>query len=71
MNRSEHDAIANRRLQQFVAGIDRAADHQVAHLDWPRIGEDRVNRMLDGSNPIALRDGELQRVVARRQARPA
>jgi hypothetical protein len=67
VHRAEAGGVADGRLQQ-VAGIGRTADHQLAQGDAAGFAQPGMDRVFDGADAIALRNGKLQEVLARRQA---
>ena len=68
MNAAEADGIPDRGTQE-LADRGRPTGDQFAQFHGAVLGQLRVEPMLDAAAPLAVRGGELQRVVAGRQAR--
>ncbi len=67
MHRTERHLIADRRLQQ-LADVNRSADHELAERERVAFRQRRMDGVLDAAHAVAFRYGELDRVIAWREA---
>ena len=67
MDRSERYLVPDRRLQE-LAHFGRTANHQFAERKRIARPQPCMEDVLDTAHAIAFQDGELNRVIARREA---
>ena len=68
MHGAVRHGMTNRRPKE-IADFGRASDHELAQREVAGGDEAGMDGVFDGADAVAFRDGDFQRVVARRETR--